>query len=81
MGKEKIEVKLQYSSSIFEYEYKITDKQKRNINKECASDYQFFKALIIKLRIKPEILNTDFYTENEKLKLLQYFSKTLQGHR
>lgn len=66
---------------MFEYEHRITEKMKRNLNKESEVDSKFFQALIIKVRFRKEILQSAVYSENEKLKMLTYFSKTIQGHR
>jgi len=66
---------------VFEYEHRVTDKIKRNLNKECEVDYKFFQALIIKVRFRKEILASKVYSETDKLKLVKYFAKVVQGHR
>lgn len=81
VGMPKIDLHLQNASSVFEYEYRQTEKLKRNLNKECEVDFKFFQALIVKLRFRKEILESKVYSENEKLKLLSYFSKTIQAHK
>lgn len=77
VGHSQIELHLQNAANVFEYEYRITEKMKRNLNKECEVDFKFFQALIIKVRFRKEILQSELYTENEKLKMLTYFSKTI----
>ena len=81
VGLGRIDLHLQYASNIFEYEHRVTEKVKRNLNKECEVDSKFFRALIIKVRFREPILASGVYTENEKLNLLQYFAKVIQGHR
>lgn len=81
VGRGKIDLHLQNVTGVFEYEYRITDKVKRNLNKECDIDYKYFQSLIIKVKFRNEILDSEVYTENEKLRMLTYFSKTIQGHR
>ena len=36
--------------------------------------------MIIKVNIRAELLRNNVYTENQKLRLLRYFAKTVQAH-
>lgn len=65
---------------MFEYEHNVTKKIKKNINPENTIDDEFYRFIIIKVKIRDEILANNVYTENQKLKLLNYFCKTIQGH-
>ena len=58
----------------------MTKKIKKNINPENTLDEEFFRFLIIKVKLRSEILQNNVYTECQKLKLLNYFCKTIQAH-
>lgn len=79
-NRENIRYCLQNKSSVFEYEHNFTKKIKKNINPENSCDEDFYRFLVIKVKMREEILQNNVYTENQKLKLLDYFSKTIQGH-
>lgn len=75
--KELIKFCFQNRSNIFDYEYQISDKVKKNISAENKKDHEFFQFLVIKVKMREEITENKAFTENQKFKLLRYFSKTI----
>ena len=55
-NRENIKYCLQNKSNIFEYEHCVTKKIKKNINPENSSDEEFYRFLIIKVKLREEIL-------------------------
>lgn len=80
-GNEQVKLRLNNCSSVFEYETSVSRKIKKNIHEENAVDARFFEFLVIKTKIRQEILDAETFTETQKLKLLRYFSRTLQAHK
>jgi len=79
-SQERIKYHFSSRSSIFDYEHQVCSKIKKNLNPECVKDDEFFKILIVKVKIREEIIKAKAFSENQKFKLLRYFSKTVQAH-
>ena len=76
-----VKLKLLNSSAVFEYETRVSRKVKRSLHPESKADSDFFEFLIVKTKMRQEILDAKVFSENQKLKLLRYFSRTLQAHK
>ena len=64
-------------SLFFEYEMGTSKKMKRNLHLEASDDSTFLNFLIIKTKLRKELLVNKVFTENQKFKLLRHFSKSL----
>lgn len=51
-------------SNVFEYELKLSQKIKKNINPECQQDINYFKFLIVKIKIREEIYSNNYFNES-----------------